>query len=119
MNTRDKGRLGENIAIKYLKNKRYKVVDKNFYTRFGEIDIIAYDKHSQELVFVEVKARNSIQFGYPEEAVDHWKFQKIIKTAQIYLDRHHIDKKYRFDCMAIDMDYHTRRAKIRHYENIS
>lgn len=117
MNRRDKGRQGEEISAEYLKNNKYKILDKNYYTRFGEIDIIGYDSKRKETVFIEVKTRGSTKFGYPEEAVDQQKMHKIMKTAWIYIKEKSV-KNYRFDCLAIEMDYDTRIAKIRHYKNI-
>ena len=117
MNRQEKGKQGEEAAVKYLEKNNYKILDKNFYTRSGEIDIVALDQNKKEMVFIEVKARGSNQFGYPEEAVDERKLRKMIKTAKIYTQAHPT-KCYRFDCMAISMDYQTNLATIRHYHNI-
>jgi len=63
-----KGSKGEKFAAKFLKHKRFTILHKNYKTNLGEIDIIAH--HIDTLVFIEVKARSSIDFGNPSEAVD-------------------------------------------------
>ena len=68
MNKRIVGLKGEDIAAKYLEKHKYKVIERNFACRFGEIDIIAQD--GKFIVFIEVKRRKSLKFGRPCEAVD-------------------------------------------------
>ena len=62
------GNIGESMAIFYLQKNKYKILDTNYKTKFGEIDIIAKDADDR-IIFVEVKARNTARFGYPREAV--------------------------------------------------
>lgn len=76
------GRSGEETAVIYLQKKGYKIIGRNFKSKFGEIDIVALD--GNVLVFVEVKTRWSREYGYPEEAVTPWKLRSIIKTADYY-----------------------------------
>lgn len=76
------GSLGENYAVSLLKKKGYRILEKNFRTKLGEIDIIALDRDT--LVFVEVKARWSRRFGRPEEAVTPQKINKIKKAIGYY-----------------------------------
>jgi len=85
--TRSRGNYAEDYACKLLQHKGYKVLDRNFSSRFGEIDIIALDPQ-KTLVFVEVKARWNQKFGKPEEAVTPQKLQKIIKTSEYYCLTH-------------------------------
>lgn len=82
MSTVVAGKLGEEKAIKLLKTQGYKIIGRNFRSRYGEIDIIATE--SNTLVFVEVKARWNNKFGMPEEAVTPRKLNSIIKTAEYY-----------------------------------
>ena len=82
-NTFSLGKWAENQACNILLSKGYKILTKNFRSKFGEIDIVAL--HQNTLVFVEVKARQNTKFGYPEEAVTNIKIQKIIKTANYYM----------------------------------
>ena len=83
MNTRIVGRQGETIAAEYLRKHRYRIIDKNFNCRFGEIDLIAWN--GETVVFVEVKARSNTKFGMPREAVDWHKQQTIIRCANYWL----------------------------------
>ena len=98
--TRSIGFEGENYAEKILKNEGYKILQKNFYTKFGEIDIIAKDNDT--LVFVEVKLRRSIKYGMPEESVDAKKLQKIQKAGLLYLKQKKVEyKKLRIDVISL------------------
>ena len=82
------GKMGEKYAQNYLHSRNYKILTTNFYTRFGEIDIIAidYTRDKAELVFVEVKTRKSTRFGLPNEAITKSKMQHIIRTALYFLN---------------------------------
>lgn len=77
------GKLGEDIAVNYLKQKGYKILDRNFECRQGELDIIALDK--KEIVFVEVKTRTSNKYGTPSEAVNKIKQKHMLQTIKYYL----------------------------------
>ena len=96
-----KGRIGEDIAKAYLSSLGYKIIDTNWhYSKNAEIDIIAED--NKTLVFVEVKARSSLNFGHPFEAINQTKISKIQSAILAYLST--VDKKYssyRFDGVAI------------------
>jgi len=95
-----KGRVGEALAEKFLKKNKYKIIEKNFRTRFGEIDIIAVDHGA--LVFVEVKARSGARFGSPMEAVGARKQSHLTLAANIYMEERGIfDKAVRFDVVGI------------------
>ncbi|MDE5616209.1 MAG: YraN family protein [Clostridia bacterium] len=83
MNNKKAGIEGENTAIEYLKKKGYRILERNFTSKTGEIDIIAQDKNY--LVFVEVKSRDNLKFGYPVESVTLNKARKIVRTAECYL----------------------------------
>lgn len=87
------GSKGEILAIEFLRDKGYKIVETNYKNKLGEIDIIALD--GKTLVFVEVKCRSTLAFGRPYEAVDARKQQKIRRVAELYLVIKH---KYYADC---------------------
>lgn len=91
----------EQIAAEYLEKKGYRILKRNFYTRFGEIDIIARDK--AYLVFVEVKYRKEQKGGHPLEVVDIRKQIKLKKAAQFYLLRYGLGENIpcRFDVIGI------------------
>ncbi|MDE5756056.1 MAG: YraN family protein, partial [Clostridia bacterium] len=93
MNTRRPGIDGENIAVDYLKKQGYIILERNFSTKVGEIDIIAQDKDT--IVFVEVKARENTKFGQPIESITPQKVRHIIRTAQWYITAKH---KYNYPC---------------------
>ncbi len=99
-NNRDKGARGEDLATACLKKEGYRIVERNYRCRFGEIDIIAMD--NGDVVFVEVKGRQSDTFGAPEEAIGPTKQKKISKAALHYLQEKGLTgHNARFDVVAI------------------
>jgi putative endonuclease len=93
-----KGDFYEEKAVDFLKLKGYRILERNFSTRWGEIDIIAKDRRF--ICFIEVKARNLNHLVGGLEAVDSFKQKRIIKTARIYLSK--IKENYfRFDVLEI------------------
>lgn len=82
-NNKKTGNLGEEMAAAFLKNAGYIILEQNYRTRIGEIDIIA--RFGDLLAFIEVKTRQGIQFGRPAAAVDYRKQQKIINVARYYM----------------------------------
>ncbi len=93
------GALGERYAAEYLQERGYTILETNFHTRFGEIDIIA--QRGDILAFVEVKTRAATMLGSPEAAVTPTKQKKLITTALHYLQAHPADLQPRFDVVAI------------------
>lgn len=97
---RQRGREGEQIAAAFLQRCGYRIQERNYRSRKGEIDIIAWD--GATLVFVEVKAKTQTAFGHPEEMVDRRKQQTIAQVAMLYVQRHQlIQTSLRFDVVAI------------------
>ena len=94
------GPKGEETAAQYLKKKGYKIIERNFRTPFGEIDIIAED--GRTVVFVEVKTRLTNSRGAPSEAVNWRKRNKIEKCALYYSTIRRPDAALRFDVIGID-----------------
>ncbi|MBQ3034023.1 MAG: YraN family protein [Deferribacterales bacterium] len=103
------GSNGENIAADYLIKNGYKILKRNFKAKTGEIDIIAYK--NGVTVFVEVKNRKTLSFGYGFDAVNAKKRQKIINTAGIYCSLNGGDRQCRFDVISIDEGH------VKHIEN--
>jgi len=94
------GQRAEAAAVGFLSSRGYTILEQNYTTRYGEIDIVA--SHEDTLVFIEVKARRGLRYGGPREAVNGPKQQKIIGTATHYLKQHRIhDTRIRFDVVAI------------------
>ncbi|MBU1998768.1 MAG: YraN family protein [Candidatus Omnitrophota bacterium] len=99
-NNRSLGRSAEALAEEFLKNNGYRILEKNFRTSSGELDIIATDKGV--ICFVEVKARRSDRFGLPEEAVGISKQARISRQALVYLKKKKLlDKRSRFDVVSL------------------
>lgn len=94
------GAYGEEAALGFLKQKGYRVLSRNYKSRFGEIDIIAQDKDT--ICFVEVKTRSSDKFGLPQEALSGFKQRQIAKAALNFLKENKLlDKKARFDVVSV------------------
>ena len=94
------GKNNESLAVIYLKRQGYQIIEQNYRTRLGEIDIIARDNDT--LAFVEVKSRSSSAFGTPKYAVTLQKQRKISLVAQYYLkSTHQSHIRARFDVVAI------------------
>ncbi len=95
------GKRSEIIAQNYLKKLGYKILETNYSTKLGEIDIIAMDKNNY-IVFFEVKSRMSRKLGDPFEAINFTKQQKIRNVATMYLKSHHLlNANCRFDAIAV------------------
>jgi len=96
------GKQGEEIAINFLKKHGYKIIEKNYRSHLGEIDIVAF--HKGTTVFIEVKTRDDGNFGLPQEAVNERKQQRIARVALNYI-RHKglTEGKFRFDVVGIDL----------------
>jgi putative endonuclease len=108
----DFGRKWEDFACEYLEKQGFLILDRNFYSRYGEIDIVAKDLEG--LVFVEVKARSSKKFGAPQEAVTPYKLRSIRKTADYFLLKNPKYEKLgqRIDVCAISTDYFPPKVEI-------
>ena len=105
------GRGGENLALNYLKQQGYRIIERNYRSPLGEIDIIARDK--DYLCFVEIKTRRGMSKGCPEEAVGKAKIRKISQNALYYLKSNAIeDCPMRFDVVAITADEATGQEEI-------
>ena len=97
---REKGKIGEDVAIEFLKNKGYEILEQNYYYNHGEIDIIA--KENGVLVFVEVKSRRSARFGEPQESVTPKKQELLRRTAEGFVQERNIgEMECRFDVVAV------------------
>jgi putative endonuclease len=94
------GKAAESAAAKFLKAKGYKILERNYRNRFGEIDIIA--QQAGVICFLEVKARHSLAQGLPCEAVDARKRRQISRVALAYLKQQHfLDRAARFDVLGL------------------
>ena len=104
MSTTIQGKYGEDLACEFLKEHGYKIIERNFRIRGGEIDIIAYDDNT--LVYVEVKTRGSRQFGLPEEAVTYHKIRVMERAAKFWRANHrklNLPEQERIDVVSVDV----------------
>lgn len=115
--TRQVGSSAEDLACQFLKKGGFKILERNFLIRGGEIDIVAQDK--DWLVFVEVKARYSHEYGLPQESITPWKIKSLKKTALFYLQKINWGvKPYRFDLVGLDYTISPDHPKIELVQNI-
>ncbi|MGI6655667.1 MAG: YraN family protein [Desulfobulbus sp.] len=98
----EKGRIGEELALDYLREQGYGIAEKNYRTPYGEVDIVARD--GQTMVFVEVKTRSSSRFGTPFDAVDSRKQLHLCRAARAYLHCHGLaGTSARFDVISVEL----------------
>ena len=130
MNKQGVGKLGEDIAVKYLEKHGYNILDRNYRKPWGEIDIIASEnigknqflaQQSDELVFVEVKAQNQAFEWRPEENITRHKKHQLSRIVTSYLKTNKIpeNQNWRIDVLAITLDFKTKNAQIEHIQNIN
>lgn len=118
MSTKLSGNYGEQLACEFLKKNGYKIFERNYRIRGGEIDIVAME--GEYLVFVEVKARWSHEYGLPAESMTPWKIKALLKTAQFYLLKNKWgDGPYRLDFVAVDFANDPQNPKIELIKNIT
>lgn len=110
------GKRGEEIACAYLREKRYRIVARNWRAKVGEIDIIA--EKNGVFVFVEVKTRRSAAFGYPEESVTEKKRQHLMRAAELYCQTQRIEKPRRIDVVAVIIGENNV-PQFKHFEDIT
>jgi putative endonuclease len=111
VNTKPLGRRGEDLAASHLSDKGWEILERNYRTRLGEIDLICRDRNT--IVFVEVKARTSAGFARPDESVTHRKQAKLRRLVEEYLVSHRLESRdVRFDVLGVTLG--SRRAEFEH-----
>jgi putative endonuclease len=108
------GNWGEQAAVEYLEKQGYVILTRNFRSGHGEVDIIA--RQENVLVFVEVKARSSNRYGFPEHSVTPRKRMHILSAAEKYVLDHPEFQTWRVDVIAVEGE--TGEVKITHFENV-
>ena len=108
------GKLGEELATQFLLQEGYAILERNFVYDKAEIDIIA-QKEENEIVVVEVKTRNSVAFGNPQEFVSKSKIKLLVKAANEYLISQNLDAEVRFDIIAVLKN--KKEERIEHFKN--
>lgn len=111
------GDKGEEIAADFLLDKGYQILERNYFSRYGEIDLVAQDFDA--VVFVEVKTRRTQSFGSPEASVTPAKLERIQKAGLIWL-RDHPDspENWRVEVISIMLDARYHVQEIRHFVDI-
>lgn len=110
------GRTGERLAAEELLKQGYRILERNFRCKHGEIDLVVEDE--ADLVFVEVKTRRGTTYGRPEDAVTLHKQRKILEVAAYYLDLHNCsDRSWRVDVVAVQFSKGGRLEEIRIYSH--
>lgn len=114
MNRKSLGRQGEEATERFLAKQGYKIIDRNFHTRWGELDIIAQD--GDTVVFTEVKTRTESDFAQPEESVTITKQDHLRKAAELWLLENYQGElpACRFDVVSVTLDKEGK-AKIEHF----
>ena len=112
------GKLGEDIAVKYLENHDYKILSRNYRKPWGEIDIVA--QQSDELVFVEVKTQNQGFEWRPEENVTRHKKRQLSKIINTYLKERKVygETNFSVEVLGIIINDKTETAQVEHIQNI-
>lgn len=114
-NTSLSGKEGEELACRYITEKGFRIIERNYRFHKGEIDIIAKDQET--LVFIEVKYRKTLEYGYPVESITPNKVKQIRHIASAYLFERKIDNTAcRFDVIAI-LETEGRKPVIEHFFN--
>lgn len=115
MNKKNLGKLGEELAITYLKSKEYKIITRNFRTRFGEIDIVC--EKGDSIVFIEVRTKSNLSTILPEESITKKKIEKYKKLALEYLEvSKRKYKEIKFEFLGIEYK-NNKNYQITHIEN--
>ncbi len=110
------GAIGEDIAESFLIAQKYTILERNYRSKHGEIDIIA--RHKETIAFIEVKTRSSELFGLPEEAVNFTKQQRISKTARYYISQNQLPEiNFRADIISVLTSADSEAPQIKHFTN--
>src|SRR3990172_2861887 len=116
MKRKETGDLGEKLAQEFLKEKGYRVLETNYRCREGEMDIIARLK--DQLVFVEVRTKRSVDFGTPEESITSSKKSHLERVAAHYLQDHSgLPSLWQIDLVAVELDSDNKLKRIELIEN--
>ena len=116
--TNPTAKKGEDLAVKYLQNHGYKIVERNFRKGYGEIDIICTKDNVS--IFIEVKTRTTNLYGGALESISYHKLKSLIRTVQFYkMLNPNLPESLRIDAILIDIDSNKGMANFSHVKNIS
>jgi putative endonuclease len=116
------GKIGEELARKYLEGKGYKIVEQNYRTRYAEIDLVATLREGffekEKLVFVEVRTKIGEKYGSPEDTINKQKLWKVLQNANSYAGFKKWQGMYYIDAVCIVLRSDLTVERLNHYENI-
>jgi putative endonuclease len=112
MSTKDSGKLGEDLAVKFLRKNRFKILKRNFTSKIGEIDILA--RQRKDIVLVEVKAKTGSAFGEGYEMVNYFKKKKLLQLAKT-LQTKYPNRVIRIDVVSVDLSQNP--PEIKHFKS--
>ena len=110
------GKRGEEIAKRFLEKKGYKIIEQNYRTKYGEIDLVC--QKGKELIIVEVRTKVGDLYGTPEESLNYRKLRKLRLNALAYVSRKRWKGPYQIDAVCIVLKPDQTLERIEHYENI-
>ncbi len=111
------GEKGEDAACRHLKEKGYELLERNYKTKYAEIDIVC--KKKEELVFIEVRTRANENFGSPEESVNYEKIRRLKRSALGYVQRKRYNQSYRIDLVCVVLGKEGEVERFTHHKNIT
>ena len=108
------GNRGESLAAEYLQIKGYKIMERNYHSKWGEVDIIA--KINNIVVFVEVKTKTTDRYGEPWEMVNAWKIEQVKRMGEMWCLEHGYEGRVRMDVVGVYLD--SEEPVIKHWESV-
>lgn len=111
------GQLGEKTAGEYLKKRGYKIIERNFKTKYAEIDLVG--EKDKTLVFFEVRTKRGEDFGSPEDTLNGAKLKQMVFASRIYCAAKKWPGPCRIDAVCIVLGSDNRPGRISHYENVA
>ena len=116
------GNEGESLACEFLQRKGYKIIERNYRSKWGEVDIIAKIKSENRnskddvVVFVEVKTKSSDKYGEPWEMVNNWKIEQVKKMGEVWCREYGWEGRVRMDVIGVYLDQDS--PRIEHWESV-
>jgi len=111
------GNQGEEIATMYLRANGYKIIERNYHTKFGELDIIC--QKADVIIFVEVKTKTNLDYGVPEMMINQHKLNQIRQTGEVYVLSHNLNNSpCRIDIITIVLSENQVIPQINHHQNV-
>lgn len=110
------GKKGEKLAQDFLKSKGYRILEANYRSSIGELDIVAENKN--RLAFVEVRTRSSAEYGTPEESITEIKKEKLVSLCMEYINTHDISREWHLDLVAVELNQEGKLVRLEHIPDV-